>query len=357
MTRKRSAVSGGTATREQLERSLALRPSSGRPLNQKQREFNRLVAAVEKLRDRLDASKRRLDDALVFHAEHLRPRLERLVAARKDLVLALRPFHDDRRLRRRDREDLQTILAEQLDEVLRDGSELEADLRELFEELHGASMTELEQEEMEQAREVMEGMFAEMGVEVEAHSRTSSGGRRTKRQKREDERVQRQEELRKTTLGAIYRRLAKVLHPDLEPDLERRRGKVELMQEVTVAYAGHDLHTLLRLELEWIHREESDQARMTDEKLDAYTPVLRDQVADLAAAIDALPYSPRYHPLAQEAGPFGTGLLLDGKAEARRLDALVKSLVATVKRLESGDKRQVVRDAIRESRHEGRMPY
>jgi hypothetical protein len=36
-----------------------------------------------------------------------------------------------------------------------------------------------------------------------------------------------------------------------------------VMQELTAAYRNHDLHTLLRLELEWIRREEGDLDRIT----------------------------------------------------------------------------------------------
>src|ERR1019366_4572012 len=103
-----------TTKRRSTTRSLALRPETGRPLNRKQQAFNRLVAAVERLRARLDADKRRFDDALVFHAEHVRPRVERVIATRKDLVRALRPFLDDRRLKRSDNQELRTMLAEQL---------------------------------------------------------------------------------------------------------------------------------------------------------------------------------------------------------------------------------------------------
>jgi hypothetical protein len=54
---------------------------------------------------------------------------------------------------------------------------------------------------------------------------------------REEERVGRFEQLRRVSIGAIYRRLAKALHPDLERDPDLRERKSTLMQEVTTAYA------------------------------------------------------------------------------------------------------------------------
>jgi len=317
----------------------------------------------------------------------VRPRVERVIATRKDLVRALRPFLDDRRLKRSDKQELRTMLAEQLGEVLRGHAELDDDLRALFEELQGASMAELEQEEMDEARAAMEDIFADMGLEVdlsdlhsgmseedvavkaaaifedlrrqadEAQSRIPPGRRTSTRHIHEDERVRHLEELRKTNIGAIYRRLAKVLHPDLEPDPDSRQRKSALMQELTAAYASKDLHTLLKLELEWIHREESDQARMTDEKLEAYSQLLRDQVADLEAEAAALPYSPRYLPLVQEVGPFGISLQLDGETEARRLDEVAVSLSATLTHLKTERALQEVREAIQVHRRARQMPF
>ena len=129
------------------------------------------------------------------------------------------------------------------------------------------------------------------------------------------------------------------------------------MQELTAAYASKDLHTLLKLELEWIHREESDQARMTDEKLEAYSQLLRDQVADLEAEAAALPYSPRYLPLVQEVGPFGISLQLDGETEARRLDEVAVSLSATLTHLKTERALQEVREAIQVHRRARQMPF
>jgi hypothetical protein len=387
MARPRSSSPADAGPRRRVTNSLARRPQPGRPLNKKQQAFNRLVTAVERARARLDAARRRFDAALVFHAAHVRPRVERVVAARKDLVRALQPFLADRRLKRREQQELRTILAEQLDAVLQGDADLDDDLRALFEALHGASLAELERDEMDDARVAMEGMFADLGLTIElsgfhagmseedaaakaaaiweearhqtdqTHARIRSGRRTSKRQIREDERVRQLDELRKTNMGAIYRRLAKALHPDLEPDPDSRPRKSALMQEVTAAYARKDLHTLLRLELEWIHREESAHARMTDEKLDAYSQLLRDQVADLEAETAALPYSPRYQPLVQDVGPFGVDLLLDGETEVRRLDDLAAGLSATLAQLKTEHALQEVRDAIRVHRRARDVPF
>ena len=76
--------------------------------------------------------------------------------------------------------------------------------------------------------------------------------------------------MRKDSLGSVYRRLVKELHPDLEPDPAERERKSRVMQDITAAYAGGDLHALLRLELEWL--EPGGQTRLGVESLAGISP-------------------------------------------------------------------------------------
>lgn len=51
-------------------------------------------------------------------------------------------------------------------------------------------------------------------------------------------------------LREVYRALVRWLHPDREPDAQRRQQKTELLQKVNEAYRGGDLMTLLDLQVE-----------------------------------------------------------------------------------------------------------
>ena len=95
------------------------------------------------------------------------------------------------------------------------------------------------------------------------------------RQLKKEERMREEEQLRKKSISTVYRDLAKVLHPDLEQDAERRERKVALMQDLTAAYRNNDLHALLRLGISWIHREKGDLDRLTEEKLAIFNGVLK----------------------------------------------------------------------------------
>ena len=69
------------------------------------------------------------------------------------------------------------------------------------------------------------------------------------------------------------------------------------MKELTTAYKRKDLHAILRLELEWISREQADVLRLTEEKLRVYNGILREQVNELETRLFEVPLHPRFSPL------------------------------------------------------------
>jgi len=164
-----------------------------------------------------------------------------------------------------------------------------------------------------------------------------------------EERVRRHEQLRKDSLGAVYRRLAKELHPDLERDPAEREKKSRVMQEITAAYARDDLHVLLQLELEWLGGQSGDAARLSREKLLAYTDLLKQQAAELANECQSLRLHPRYAALIVE-GPFGLPVVIDGPREVERLETIIVQVRSALERLSSRDALEEVRSAVREYR-------
>ena len=357
---------------------IVLRSRPGRKLTPAQRTFNRRVERVEKLRADLKRQVRRLENALDYHAAHIRPRLERITKLRKELVRALAPFLGDRRLKRKaDREALEAIVSFEVEAIVAEEGKLaDEDLRAVFERVNGLSIEEAEREDMELALSAMEEMLDELGIDVdlsglrpdmsdeefaaataeinEEFRRKAAGaeeaGRnperpRNARERAKEARVRQAEALRKKSVGSVYKRLAKVLHPDLEPDAERRLQKVALMQQLTTAYHGADLHTLLSMELEWV--EGGPAEGPTADQLKVYNDVLRDQIRDLEREIHDLPYQPRYCPLLDPEAPIGFEASFDGKAEVYRLDRMIADMETSLEGFRSRGLR-AVRAAIRE---------
>lgn len=357
-------------------------PRSGKndpPLSKRQQAVSRLLKRVEKLRGVLENERRRLDDALIFHAAHLRPRQERVLELRTQVVRTLRPFLTDRRLNPADRRALQTLLAAQLDEVLGNSESPDQDLRELFGILHGVGYEEAVEDELEAGRAAMGAMFEDLGLDIDVtrlradmteeeiavmmaetaeqlrrqeaeRAARRSTGRLGKRAQREEKRMRRFEEARKISAGAIYKRLVKALHPDLESDPARRERKIALMQEVTTAYAGNDLHSLLRLEYEVNGGTAAEALQASDETLDACAELLKNQAAALEEERAHLRFHPRYEPLHREDELLGIPMLVDGPAEAHLLDTVIAALEAALADMASGSALTVVRGLVQEQR-------
>ena len=118
--------------------------------------------------------------------------------------------------------------------------------------------------------------------------------KKTKKQIEQEQKQKLEAELSTKSLRSIYISLAKLLHPDTETDEELKSDKTELMKKVTVAYDQKDLATLLKLEIEWVHRTSDNLQELTDEKLKLYNKVLSEQVEDLNQEIFQLKMNPSY---------------------------------------------------------------
>jgi hypothetical protein len=362
----------------QTDRSLAIRSTTRRPLGKEERAFNRALARLQALSRALDDEKRRLDRLLVFHAAEIRPRTDRAVALRVSLIRALSPFLDDRRLAKAQHRVLRRIVVEQLDDVLMHLEKPDPDLQALFERLHDVGYAQAVEDDIKEVQAGMAAIFDELGLDVDVPElradmteedaaaaaaqlveelRRAEESRDAAKQKRRhqktagalEERARRHEQLRKDSLVAVYRRLAKELHPDLERDPVERERKSRVMQDTTAAYARGDLHALLQLEIEWLVPARGDAARLSADKLRAYTALLKEQATELEAERQALRLHPRYAPLIVE-GPFGVPMVIDGPREVERLDAMIKQIDAGLQRLSSNEALQEVRGAIREYR-------
>jgi hypothetical protein len=329
--------------------SLALRSRPNRPLPKAQRTFNRLVSQVDGLRAKLQSETCRLDSALAYYGAHLHPRLKRLTELRKQIVRLCAPYMTQKYLKQKQvRKTLQMFLADQLEQIIaEEGSLPDDDLRALFEHVHGVDFAQSTRESFDEAYSVIENIFAVVDESENETHEMGPPGHKSKRQLQQEELMRSAEEVRKKSIASIYKQLARALHPDLESDDESRRRKVVLMQELTTAYGNNDLHTLLRLELEWIQKEENDLDRLTDEKLRIYNEVLREQVQELEQELAELPFHPRYRPLVVMDEPFEIRLRTDGPAEEHQLGRTIESMEASISRLRSQQAIQEVRSLIR----------
>ena len=329
-------------------------PTALRPLTQAQETFRSRLARVEFLRESVDAEEEKLDGALSFYAEEIVPRVARQAALRKELVRAVAPCLDKTFLpRRQDRLEIKEMIQKLLDDVAKTEKGLiDGDLRDIYSTVHGVGYAEREQQTLASVKAELTRMFDEAGLEAdlsELESAASEGDFMAKAEEitarvrkikeaeledahcrdvghhpSQDAELRAAEESRKRSIANIYKQLARVLHPDFERDSARQKQKGELMQELTVAFRQNDLHTLLRLEMEWIENEGGNVERLTDEKLSVYSEVLAGQVEGLERRLRDLALHPRYRPIV--AYNYGLIQTIDGPDAARELDESIAEI-------------------------------
>jgi hypothetical protein len=313
------------------ERGLVIGASSKAPLTKAQQAFNRLIKKIENLRQSIEQETERMNRHLGLYSVEIHPLEVKIVEQRKRVVRRLYPFLDCREIPgRKQRQVLREVLLTHLTQVAAEEGDLQdEDLiairdaitesmplrppdkdedKEFLEELKERAAADfknmgvdvdLSKLRPDMSPEELFEMLAEMEAQVKA-GQTSEGqgqGQKAGKESKAAARARMEDELRQRDLGSLYKQLAKMLHPDLEADPTLRTEKEAAMKELTTAYKRKDLHAILRLELEWISREQADVSRLTEEKLRAYNGILREQVAELESRLFEVPHHPRFSPL------------------------------------------------------------
>ena len=316
--------------RSEQKRELVIVKKADRLLSKNQQTFNRYVKKIERLQIELQQTEMVLGEKLVYYGQQIHPlELEKLLVQKK-LVKQLFSFYKGNLpISKADRNILKEIIASQLNDIMRlDKEPLDEELKKIFKAVEGISYEKAREEDFAMMKEEMEDIFEEFGFEmnldglhsdmteeemlkkvremqdnIQAHSEKldkendSRKRKKTKKQAEKEERERQVEEARKRNITGIYRQLAKVLHPDLEQDAGIKAEKEVLMKQLTEAYQNNDLHTLLRLELMWVQKEENNPDLLTEEKLGIYNQVLKEQVQELEQDIAVLSNHPRFLPL------------------------------------------------------------
>jgi hypothetical protein len=113
---------------------------------------------------------------------------------------------------------------------------------------------------------------------------------RTRRRKHRGtpDRVTGAAQIAKQSLREIYRKLASAVHPDREPDPQRRANKTALMQRINQAYATNDLLSLFQIQMELEHIDTDHLAKVSAQRLKQYNKLLAEQLSTLKSAISEL---------------------------------------------------------------------
>jgi hypothetical protein len=344
----------------QAKNSLIITSQKKQPLTKEQQSFNRLVKRIESLRLELEKTSASLDQKLDFYARHIHPVEQELTNCRKEVVKKVFSFYDNKKLLSKpEKKILKNFFTLQLNEILSFDEKIDEELEKIFEKINGVSSEEAANLEFEIVKGEMEDMFESFGFDMdledlkkdmtteemmakinsmeeelqkqeEIRNSKKSYRKKTAKQLQKEEKQKELEEARSKNISSIYRQLAKALHPDLEQDEMLKQEKEALMKRLTIAYNSRDLHSMLNLEMEWIHKEEQDIAKLSNDKLAIYNQVLKEQVQDLEQQKFALMQHPRYNPLRRYSGFSLMSIHVNLPLEKRKLEDAVRSIEESI---------------------------
>lgn len=345
-------------------------------LSKGQKAFNRYSKKVDSLRREIARATDILDECLAFYGEKIAPLERQLAEKRAELLDLLFPYLDNgTKFNDRDKAVLIEMLSNLLDNVWCCRPDLEERHKEMFKVLEGITWEQADEVQADLLREELESIFGANGMDVDlsdldvrdreqvarklrelAEERGEDPFRpkqrerkKTKKQLEAEARAEAMEKARKQSLTSIYRQLAKALHPDLEQNDTLRAEKEELMKQLTTAYEANDLHTLLTIETQWVRKNNDNIQNLTDDKVEIFNQVLKEQVAELEDELWRVYAHPRYAPIQ----PFGMGSLLGikyGVEQAvpsmhRQMAAVDKSIANLKGRAPIGELRLLIKQS------------
>jgi len=301
---------------------LQISKSKKQVLSKSQQTFNKLIEKIETLEKQLVETKDLAFELTIAFSKEIVPVEKKLGKAYFEFAMVLDSYVQNIKLTKKQSIDFDEHIINLFNNALTyaEPDEQQEALFDKYSDLSYRETLEIEKLDLfEQFRGYMED---EMGVDVgemdfditnEAEAREyaeklkekfeqknledeekEQNKKKTKKQIEQEQKQKLEAELSTKSLRSIYISLAKLLHPDTETDEELKSDKTELMKKVTVAYDQKDLATLLKLEIEWVHRTSDNLQELTDEKLKLYNKVLSEQVEDLNQEIFQLKMNPSY---------------------------------------------------------------
>jgi len=347
-----------------MQKSLVIKGNKAQ-ISKAQQAFNGLIRKIEKLQHSIQHITQLLDDKMRFYYSEMMPQERELLDAKKEIVKELYKAFTSKTYKGRERTLLKSIITSHLEDIMEE-EELGEEMQQIFRGVKKMDYQEMKKNEFEMEKEKLEEIFSRYGFDTNSEAFRSAkskeellkesfkmmdelerkaeemknekqAGRKSKKQLAKELYEQQKEELRGKDIGRVYKHLAKMFHPDLESDPDKKLEKEELMKQLTIAYESKDLHTLLRLELEYIHKEENNTANLSEEKLKVYIDVLKEQVVELESELHELPLQPQYAALRTFVKHPKEIMELNLNEKKLRLDSMLRNMKKAVQNLRGDD--------------------
>ncbi len=271
-------------------------------ISKEQQAFNKLTTRIKTLQEKIKKNNEVLFLLNTRYQEKVTPEIIRLGQEKIRLSHLLHEKRKTEKLSGHLNSKLDELICQLLDDAF---SVITPDKQtaDLFEKYSGASYEEEMNAQKEDMAEMFSSVFYEQtGIKIDPedlktgnpdfdklneqikeqlHNKEQSQPKKNKKQLAKEKLEKQKEEVKNKSLRGIYFSLAKILHPDLEPDEKLRQEKEEYMKRVTVAYDNKNLMELLQLEIIWVTAHETSLQNTPVETLKIFIQLLKDQVKDL----------------------------------------------------------------------------
>jgi len=350
------------------EMGLKIVAKGNKILSKNQQLFNKLTKRIETLEQEISKENEKLNKLLVVQGKEIRPLQIKAAQMRLKLAISLGSAAENNKFTKKQSENIGFTIVDLCDEAFlyfepdkdqeafydkwadvpyKEVIEQQADeAKEMFAEYMGDKFgMDIDLEDLDDSPEGMARFRAKMKEqfdEAQQHKQRQPRNRSKKQLARELEQKA-VDELKAKNIRSIYIALVKILHPDTESDIALKAEKEEIMKKVTVAYDQKDLATLLKLEMEWVHKTSEHLEKLSDDKLKMYILAIRQQVNELEAEKFNLSDNPRFADIQQYADyneKHAMHVISHEKSELRKIFKNLQSLVSTFDRTIS--KRNVV---------------
>ena len=287
--------------------SLVQIKNSRASISKEQHNFNKLVKRIETLQQKIKDDTSKLAELAKFYHHHVTPSALQMTSLKIQLCKLLDLKRMGVKLSRAAKENLDENIREMLEDIVSE-NEPDDETKALYQKYFDESPEESRELIEDLANNMFASMFEdEFGIKIDP-SHLKGGPDFTKieesinQQQREieqkrksqkksksaikrEELNRRKEEAKNRSIRSIYLSLAKLLHPDSEPDATLKLEKEEVMKLVTTAYRDRNLLHLLELEMQWVTAHKRLLDELDKETLTGYLQLLRDQVSDLDRSI------------------------------------------------------------------------
>ena len=329
--------------------ALAISKFQKKILSKEQSLFNKYSKRIEALRDQIVSEQLKYDKLAGYFLTEVEPEQKNYGNAVIEFVKQLYSMYKYEKLTNIAKEKVSQLIVSNLKRAFKFLIPTE-EVKAIYDTFSDTSYDQEEKEQINRMKDSMGDLFKNMfgeGVDLsdmdmmdqesvarkmaemkelfenleENNNKKENSRKKTKKEINFEIKKKQAEELQNKNIRSIYTSLAKMLHPDLEQDEMKKLEKEDLMKKVTNAYHEKDLHTLLKLEIEIIHKETENLEHLTDEKLKLLNAALKEQVDELEQEKEAQKNHPKYENIDE-------CMRFSEKRAIQELDNLIKGLAS-----------------------------